>query len=565
MTQANPVAVAPHAHQGLDWWRGAVIYQIYPRSFMDANGDGIGDLRGVIDRLDYIASLNVEAIWLSPFFTSPMKDFGYDVADYCDVDPMFGTLDDFDRLVEEAHARGLKVTIDQVLSHTSDQHPWFQESRQDRTNPKADWYVWADAKPDGSPPTNWQSVFGGSSWQWDTRRCQYYLHNFLIEQPDLNFRNPEVVEAILGQVRFWLERGVDGFRLDAINFCTHGELRDNPPAEQVRNGAIGVRPDNPYGFQQHLHDKTQPENLHFLERLRALFDEYPGTTSVGEVGDDRSLDVMAEYTRGGKRLHMCYSFDFMNERNDPHYLCSVLRTMEARINDGWPCWALGNHDVTRLATRWNAAGNEERLRLYMAFLLTQRGSVCIYQGEELGLTEAELGFDQLVDPAGITFWPAYKGRDGCRTPHPWHADHDHGAFSDAPPWLPVPAKHLERAVSRQERDPDSLLNAYRAFLAFRRQQPELVKGDVHYHPVRDDVLCLERWHSQSHPGQRILVALNFSDEQRELPAPKAAERLPGAPALVNGRWEEGRVVLPPWGIAIARCPGDSKEETQWVI
>jgi len=547
--------------QGPDWWRGAVIYQIYPRSFLDANGDGVGDLQGVIERLDYVASLNVDAIWLSPFFTSPMKDFGYDVSNYRDVDPMFGTLDDFDRLVEAAHARGLKVTIDQVLSHTSDQHPWFTESRRDRTNPRADWYVWADPRPDGAPPTNWQSVFGGSSWKWDTRRRQYYLHNFLVEQPDLNFRNPRVVDAILDEVRFWLDRGVDGFRLDAINFCTHGELRDNPPAPHLAEGAIGVRPDNPYGFQRHLYDKTQPENLAFLERLRALFDEYPGTTSVGEVGDDDSLGVMAQYTRGGRRLHMAYSFDLLNERCDPAYLHHTLTTMEAHIEDGWPCWALGNHDVTRLATRWQAPGDPDRLRLYMAFLLTQRGSVCLYQGDELGLTEAELAFEQLTDPAGITFWPAYKGRDGCRTPHPWRRDEAHAGFSSGAPWLPVPDEHAELAVDRQESDPQSLLNAYRAFLAFRRGQPALVKGDVRFHPLDDSVLRFERTHN----GERLFVALNFADSTRELSAPPGAESLDEAPESVNGRWTGGSLTLPPLGIAIARCPMTPEEDTAWAV
>ncbi|WP_152527111.1 alpha-amylase family glycosyl hydrolase [Halomonas sp. PBN3] len=545
--------------QGADWWRGAVIYQIYPRSFQDTNGDGIGDLKGVIERLDYIASLNVDAIWLSPFFTSPMKDFGYDISDYRGVDPMFGSLEDFDRLVEAAHARGLRVTIDQVLSHTSDQHPWFAESRASRDNPKADWYVWADARPDGAPPTNWQSVFGGSAWQWDTRRCQYYLHNFLVEQPDLNFRNPAVVEAILGEVRFWLERGVDGFRLDAVNFCTHGELKDNPPRKEIVEGFIGVRPDNPYGFQLHHHDKTQPENLAFLEKLRALLDEYPGTTSVGEVGDDDSLGVMAAYTQGGKRLHMAYSFDLLGERHDPAFLRDTLTEMEARIGDGWPCWALGNHDVTRLASRWNAEGDAAKLRLYLAFLLTQRGSVCLYQGEELGLPEASLTFEQLVDPAGITFWPAYKGRDGCRTPLPWASRAEQAGFSGGAPWLPIPEAHRALAVDRQEADPEALLHATRALLAFRRGQPALVKGEVHYHPIRDEVLCLER-HYQ---GQRLLVALNFSDQARELPAPRAAQALDAAPELVNGTWTNGRLRLPPYGIAIASC--STEEDQAWDV
>ncbi|MCE8009969.1 DUF3459 domain-containing protein [Halomonas daqingensis] len=549
--------------QGQDWWRGAVIYQIYPRSFMDSNGDGIGDLPGIIDKLDYIASLNVDAIWISPFFTSPMKDFGYDVADYRSVDPIFGTLDDFDRLVEAAHARGLKVTIDQVLSHTSDRHPWFSESRGSRDNPKADWYVWAEAKADGSPPTNWQSVFGGSAWQWDTRRCQYYLHNFLDSQPDLNFRNPAVVEAVLDEVRFWLDRGVDGFRLDAVNFCTHGELVDNPPRSDAAEGFLGVRPDNPYGYQLHLHDKTQPENLAFLEKLRALLDEYPGTTSVGEVGDDDSLNVMAAYTQGNKRLHMAYSFDLLGERHDPDFLHRTMTAMEAKIGDGWPCWALGNHDVPRLATRWKAQDDPDRLRLYLAFLLTQRGSVCLYQGEELGLPEAELTLEQLVDPAGITFWPAYKGRDGCRTPHPWCGDTRHGDFSQGEPWLPVPEAHLGLAMRHQDEAPDSLLNAYRAFLAFRREHVALKKGEVRYHPVRDEVLCLERHHPARAPNERLLVALNFSDAPRTLPAPRQARPLDDAPALVNGVWANGEVQLPPCGIAIARCP--AQEEIVWDV
>ncbi|WP_355660445.1 alpha-glucosidase [Halomonas salifodinae] len=536
-----------------DWWRGAVIYQVYPRSFQDTNGDGIGDLQGVIERLDYIASLGVDAIWLSPFFTSPMKDFGYDVSDYRGVDPTFGTLEDFDRLVEAAHARGLRVTIDQVLSHSSDQHPWFAESHSSRDNPKADWYVWADARPDGAPPTNWQAIFGGSAWQWDTRRCQYYLHNFLVEQPDLNFRNPAVVEAILGEVRFWLDRGVDGFRLDAVNFCTHGELKDNPPREEIVEGFIGVRPDNPYAFQRHLYDKTQPENLAFLERLRALLDEYPGTTTIGEVGDDDSLGVMAEYTRGGKRLHMCYSFNLLTDKAAPADLLAPLTEMEARIGDGWPCWAVGNHDITRVATRWNAEGHPARLRLYLAFLLTQRGSVCLYQGEELGLSEAELAFEQLVDPAGITFWPSYKGRDGCRTPLPWVAEAPHGGFSTTVPWLPVPEAHLALAVDRQERDPESLLHAYREFLAFRRTQPALVKGDIRYLPPQGDVICLERRHGD----ERLLVALNFADAPHRLAAPDGAEGLAEAPAWINGRWLDGRLELPAFGIAIARCPTDA--------
>ncbi len=288
-----------------EWWRGGVIYQIYPRSYQDSNGDGVGDLPGITARLEHVAQLGADGIWLSPFFKSPMKDFGYDVSDYRDVDPMFGTLDDFRALVARAHELGLKVMIDQVLSHTSDQHPWFKESRSSRDNPKADWYVWADAKDDGNPPNNWLSIFGGSSWQWDTGRLQYYMHNFLSSQPDLNFHHPDVQQALLDDVRFWLELGVDGYRLDTANFYFHDrELRSNPGRGQPRADDPAVDAVNPYGWQRHLYDKSQPENLEFLRRLRALLDEYPHTTMVGEIGDDDGLGRMAEYTSGGDKLHM---------------------------------------------------------------------------------------------------------------------------------------------------------------------------------------------------------------------------------------------------------------------
>uniref|UniRef100_UPI003F6A0C83 alpha-amylase family glycosyl hydrolase n=1 Tax=Marivivens donghaensis TaxID=1699413 RepID=UPI003F6A0C83 len=296
--------------QDKDWWRGAVIYQIYPRSYQDSNGDGIGDLLGIVQRLPYIASLGVDAIWISPFFTSPMKDFGYDVSDYCDVDPMFGSLADFDAVIETAHSLGIRVMIDLVLSHTSDVHPWFVESRQSRDNDKADWYVWSDPKPDGTAPNNWLSIFGGSAWQWDARREQYYLHNFLVSQPDLNFHNPKVQEALLDVGRFWLNRGVDGFRLDTINFYMHDEhLRDNPPLpKEMRNATIAPSV-NPYNHQEHLYDKNHPKNLDFLRKLRAVMEPF-GAAAVGEVGDaQRGLEIMGQYTRGTDAMQMCYAFE----------------------------------------------------------------------------------------------------------------------------------------------------------------------------------------------------------------------------------------------------------------
>ncbi|AZV18459.1 MULTISPECIES: alpha-glucosidase family protein [unclassified Mesorhizobium] len=480
-----------------DWWRGAVIYQIYPRSYQDSNGDGIGDLKGIIGRLPYIAALGADAIWISPFFKSPMKDFGYDVTDYCDVDPMFGTLADFDALTAEAHRLGLKVMIDEVLSHTADNHPWFKESRSSRSNPKADWYVWADARPDGTPPNNWLSIFGGSAWQWDTSRQQYYMHNFLAEQPDLNFHNHEVQDALLDVTRFWLERGVDGFRLDTINFYFHSQgLENNPPLPPEERNDQTAPAVNPYNYQDHLYDKSRPENLGFLERFRALLDECPATAAVGEVGDSqRGLEVVAAYTAGGKRVHMCYSFDFLApEKISAGKVRSVLESFGKVASDGWSCWAFSNHDVMRPASRWaaNEADPTAYLKVISALLMSLRGSVCIYQGEELGLGEAELRFEDLQDPYGIRFWPEFKGRDGCRTPMVWDGDAKNGGFSQAKPWLPVPAKHLAQAVNVQQDDEASLLEHYRRFLTFRRAHPALAKGDITFIESEGDTVAFTR-------------------------------------------------------------------------
>ncbi len=499
------------------WWRGGVIYQIYPRSFLDTSGDGIGDLEGIRRKLDYVAGLGVDAIWISPFFLSPMKDFGYDVADYRAVDPMFGTLEDFDHVVETAHGRGLKVMIDQVLSHTSDQHPWFEQSRQDHGNAKADWYVWADPRPDGMPPNNWHSVFGGSAWQWDTRRGQYYLHNFLASQPDLNYHNPDVLDTMLDEVRFWLERGVDGLRLDAINFAFHDTgLRSNP-ATEGELGAPDARPDNPYGFQHHIHDKNRPEMIGLLQRLRALADEYGEVVLMGEIGDDNARELMAEYTRGGDRLHMAYSFDLLTPKSGAEFLRETIEGVENELDDGYAAWSIGNHDAMRVATRWGRGADPDRVSpLYTALVLSLRGAACLYQGDELGLTEADLQFKDLQDPYGINLWPRFKGRDGCRTPMPWTDAAPAGGFTTGQPWLPVPEEHRARAVSRQEADPDSVLARCQRFLAWRRTQPALIEGDIRLHDAPPDVLLLER----QLEDQRLLIAFNLGAEHRAVPLPE---------------------------------------------
>jgi len=477
-----------------DWWRGAVIYQVYPRSFQDSDGDGIGDLKGVMARLDHIASLGVDAIWVSPFFKSPMADMGYDVSDYRDVDPMFGSLADFDAMLARAHELGMKIIIDQVISHTSDQHAWFKESRSSRDNDKADWFVWADPKPDGTPPNNWLSVFGGPAWEWDGTRMQYYMHSFLTSQPDINFHSQGARDALIDTMRFWLDRGVDGFRLDACNHYFHDvQLRDNPPAK--RPSANDVPQTNPYGFQEHLYDKTQPENLAFLRRIRSLLDEYPGALAVGEVGDgDRSPATVGLYTTGGDKLHFCYTFDLFGSDFTAGYFRETVTKFEKAASDGWVCWALSNHDVPRHPSRFAKASDDlDRVaRLSLALLIALRGTICIYQGEELGLPEAELAFEDLRDPYGIRFWPAFKGRDGCRTPMPWLQDAPEAGFTTGKPWLPIAADHRRRAVDAQEGNQRSVLAFYREALAFRRSNSAMQRGDIVFLDTPDHILAFTR-------------------------------------------------------------------------
>ena len=524
-----------------DWWRGAVIYQIYPRSYQDSNGDGIGDLAGIIHRLPYVASLGVDAIWISPFFTSPMLDFGYDVSNYRDIDPMFGTLSDFDALIAKSHDLGLRVMIDLVLSHTSSEHPWFRESRATRDNPKSDWYVWADANPDGSPPNNWLSIFGGSAWQWDGERRQYYMHNFLKEQPDLNLHSEEVQQELLDVARFWLDRGVDGFRLDTINFYFHDQkLRSNPALEETKRNASIAPEVNPYNFQNHLYDKNQPENLKFLERFRGLMDEYQDIAAVGEVGDAQyGLRIMGEYTAGDNRMHMCYSFDFMGPtRLTGTEAAGVLTDMQTAAPDGWPCWAYSNHDVERHASRWHLS--DAANRIYLAMMLSVRGSACIYQGEELGLGEAYVSYEDLQDPYGKEFWPKFKGRDGCRTPMPWTADTPSGGFSDAKPWLPVAVEHLPKSVVMQAQDNQSTLSFYRAMIAFRKQHPALIKGDL---TIRDETEALISF-TRSHAGETLFCAFNLSDNVQTVTMPDGKWSVLDAPEF-NNNPENGQVTLAP--------------------
>ena len=534
------------------WWKSAVFYQIYPRSYADSNADGIGDLAGIRSRLPYLSSLGVDAVWLSPFFKSPMKDFGYDVSDYTDVDPMFGTVADFSALVEEAHRLGLKVMIDQVLSHTSDQHPWFTESRKSRDNARADWYVWADAKSDGTPPNNWLSIFGGSAWQWDTGRNQYYMHNFLTSQPDLNFHCPAVQDAVLDAVQFWCELGVDGFRLDTANFYFHdAQLRDNPG----RGGASGnpaVQDFNPYSWQFHQYDKSRPENLEFLRRLRACVNQFGEIALLGEIGDDDGLARMMEYTAGSERLHMAYSFDLLGPDRSAPFFHAVFSRVES-YGDGWACWAIANHDTERVVTRWKAAQtNGALVPLAAAMQLTVKGTPCLYQGDELGLPEGVLRFEDLQDPYGITMWPKFQGRDGCRTPMPWVAGAPDLGFGSGGqrPWLPVQESHRALAVDQQEGQVVSTLEQYRTLLAWRHQRPELQSGSMQLLPMHEQVLGFIRV-SEHH---QMACFLNFSNQPATLtlPAEFAAAEDDTPKVFASPERHGASLTLPAWGAGFIR-------------
>ena len=496
-----------------EWWRGASIYQIYPRSFADSNGDGIGDLPGIAAHLDYIASLGVDAVWLSPFFTSPMKDFGYDVSDYCNVDPMFGTLRDFDRLLERAHALGLRLIIDQVYSHTSDQHPWFKESRISRTNSRADWYVWADPKSDGSPPSNWQSVFGGPAWAWDARRGQYYLHNFLTEQPDLNVHHPAVQSALLDCTRFWLDRGVDGFRIDAIDYAMHDPaLSDNPPAPA--DGRVRTRP---IDFQIPRNNKSHPNIVRFIERIRAVLDGYGADRfTVAEVGGESGEPTMKSFTTGDSRFHTAYGFNFLYaDRLTPALVRSALEAWPDEAGVGWPSWAFSNHDAPRAVSRWALPAERDRLaRLCMLLLVSLRGNIFVYQGEELGLPQAEVAFEDLKDPEAIANWPLTLGRDGARTPMPWRSEALHSGFTTGRPWLPVAEAHRALAVDVQQATLNSSLNVSRRLIALRKRFAALRTGSQRIATACGDLLVFYR----ELAGERLVCAFNFGGTPEVLPS-----------------------------------------------
>ncbi|HVL58948.1 MAG TPA: alpha-amylase family glycosyl hydrolase, partial [Burkholderiaceae bacterium] len=496
MTRAQP------GRGGHAWWQRGVVYQVYPRSFQDANGDGIGDLRGIAQRLDALCELGIDAVWLSPIYPSPMADFGYDVTDHCAIDPTFGTLSDFDALLDDVHRRGLKLILDYVPNHTSDRHPWFVESRASRTNPRRDWYVWRDPRPDGSPPTNWQSEFGGPAWTFDAATGQYYYHAYLKEQPDLNWRNPQVVDAMLGVLRFWFDRGVDGFRVDAIHHLIEADPPlDNPQNPQWREGMSPTR------RVVRRYTMDQPEVHDAIAAMRRVADSYEDRVTIGEayLPIDR---LMAYYGADLGGFQLPFNFHLISTPWSAPALADLIERYEAALPAGaWPNWVLGNHDRSRVASRIG----EPQARVAAMLLLTLRGTPTIYQGEEIGLHDVPIAPDRVQDPWERNLPGLGLGRDPVRTPMPW-SDDVHAGFSSAAPWLPLNADWPTRNVAAQARDLASMLSLYRALLRLRRSMPALAVGAIGSIAVGGDVLSYERSDSM----RRVQVALNVSEAPQRL-------------------------------------------------
>jgi alpha-glucosidase len=531
-----------------EWWCGGVIYQIYPRSFQDTNGDGVGDLKGIAQRLPYVASLGVDAIWISPFFKSPMKDFGYDVSDYRAVDPVFGTIDDFKVILDKAHDLGLKVMIDQVWSHTSDQHDWFKESRASRDNPKHDWYVWSDPKPDGTAPNNWLSYFGGPAWTWDARREQYYLHHFLSSQPALNFWNDDVKKAVKDVAAYWLDMGVDGFRLDVAHTYVHDKARRDNPARSANDPwATDVPRSSPFARQKRIYSMNVPENMPWIEELAAYINQWEGRCILGEAGGDDSEREAAILTQTGKRFQQAYSFGLIGTNMEKTDIVRTVKRIEEVVEDGWMCNAVSNHDFKRVASRIKGDASLADKAMFASVLgLSLRGSYCMYQGEELGLPQAELDFEDLVDPYDIMLYPNHAGRDGCRTPMPWQKDVPQAGFSTAKKtWLPVSPDHVSLAVDQQESDDCSILAGMRSFLAWRKKHSALLVGDLTLIEANDPVFAFRR----SGQGGDVVAVFNCSDSEVKVSVPIVDGIKPDFSMWRNAGLSGDSLHLKPYGFA----------------
>jgi alpha-glucosidase len=494
---------------GTFWWQHGVVYQIYPRSFQDSDGDGIGDLEGIRQRLEYLSWLGVDALWISPFYPSPMADFGYDVSDYCGVDPIFGTLEDFDRLLAEAHARGLKVILDFVPNHSSDRHPWFVESRSSRRNPKRDWYIWRDPAPDGGPPNNWLANFGGSAWEFDATTGQYIYHAFLKEQPDLNWRNREVRNAMYGAMRFWLDRGVDGFRVDVIwHLIKDDQFRDNPPNPAWQPHQAGID----RLLQRYSCDR--PEIHEVVAEMRAVLDAYPDRVLIGEIYLPIER-LIAYYGLDMEGAHLPFNFQLIFTAWKAREIARVVEEYEAALPEGgWPNWVLGNHDQKRIATRVGAP----EARVAAMLLLTLRGTPTLYYGDELGLENVPVPPERVQDPWEKNEPGLGLGRDPSRTPMPWTGSESAGFTIDTP-WLPLNPDHSTRNLAALAADAGSMLTLYRRLIALRRKHPVLHAGSYLPLPAAADVFAFERRNGET---TRLVVALNLGQTFQELALPSGS-------------------------------------------
>ncbi len=487
------------------WWKHGVIYQIYPRSFQDSNGDGVGDIQGIISRLDYLEELGIDAIWISPIYKSPMVDFGYDISDYREIDPVFGTFEDMNELITRAHEKSIRIIMDMVLNHTSNEHRWFIESRSSKRSPYRDYYIWEDPKG-GREPNNWKAAFGGNAWEFDEQTGQYYMHSFKAQQPDLNWRNPKVVEGLFADVAFWLELGIDGFRLDVINHIIKDrELRNNP----FTVGA-SVRP---YDMQRHLYDRNQEDSHDSIRDFRRLIDSYPGKMLVGEINVEQpgEPDIAASYL-GDDQLHLTFDFSFIWTVWDAQEFKKRAMKWYASIGDDrWPAWVLSNHDQKRAYSRYG--NHEQRAKIAALFLLMQRGTPFIYYGEEIGMRHKIVDHKHIVDPPGLQYWPFYWGRDPDRLPMQWDDSHNLGFSDNEQTWLPVDEKWgSDHNVARQSDEAGSLLSWYREILTIRRKYRTLYGGDIRFLDVPEkDILCFFR-----HEEQRILCILNFNRFARKI-------------------------------------------------
>jgi alpha-glucosidase len=501
--------------QEFEWWQKGIIYQIYPRSYQDTNGDGIGDLPGISERLDYIHSLNVDAIWISPIYPSPMHDFGYDVADYRGIHPMFGSMEDFDRLLDQVHARGMKLILDLVPNHTSDEHSWFIESRSSRDNPKRDWYIWRDPAPDGGPPNNWLSHFGGPGWTYDEKTGQYYMHQFVKQQPELNYRNPEVLQAMLDVMRFWLDKGVDGFRVDVIwLMLKDDQFRDEPPNPDWD----GVRP---WNRLQHIYTQGLPGVHAIIRQMRGVLDEYDERMMVGEIYLPNN-ELVEYYGADYDEVHMPYNFQLIGMRWDADTVRRAVDAYEAALPPaGWPNWVLGNHDQHRIASRVGHA----QARVANMLLLTLRGTPTTYYGEEIEMENVPIAPEFIQDPPAVN-QPEIAhlvGRDPERTPMQWDASANAGfAAGGVTPWLPVAEDYEGRNVAQQDADPTSMLNYYRALTSLRRAEPALHVGD--YTSVDAGAADIFAYVRSAPEADRFLIVLNFGSHAHALDLHAVAPR-----------------------------------------